>query len=65
MKRKFLYVTAMILTATVINSFSAFAAGWQRDRVGWWYSKASGGYYRNEWLLDKNSGLYYYFNDSG
>ena len=65
MKRKFLFMTAMILTATVINSFSALAAGWQRDHVGWWYSKDPKGYYKNEWLLDKNSGLYYYFGDYG
>lgn len=65
MKRKLLYASAMILTVTAVNSFSALAAGWQQDRVGWWYSKDPGGYYRNEWLLDKNSGLYYYFNDAG
>lgn len=65
MKRKFLFMTAIILTATVFNSFSVFAAGWQQDRVGWWYSKNSGGYYRNEWLLDNNSGLYYYFDNAG
>ena len=65
MKGKFLCLSAIIVATTSINSFAAFGAGWEKDSVGWWYSKDSGGYYRNEWMLDRNSGLYYYFNDGG
>ena len=65
MKRKFLCLSAIILTATSLNSFAALGAGWEKNSVGWWYSKDNGGYYRNEWMLDVNSGLYYYFNNAG
>lgn len=36
MKRKiFVAVSAIVLAA--VGSFSAYAAGWEKDNVGWYY----------------------------
>ena len=62
MKKLVFAFTLAIVTA--LCGICAYAGGWQRDNVGWWYSLPSGGYYKNSWFQDSDS-KWYYFNQNG
>ena len=60
MKKLFFMLTVFVLS--IFGTIAAYAAGWQSDATGWWYSKDDGSYFKNEWLQD---GGWFYFNDAG
>lgn len=62
MKKLVFALTLSIVTA--LCGICAYASGWQRDNVGWWYSLSGGGYYKNSWFQDSDS-KWYYFNQNG
>lgn len=54
----------MIMVAVMImNPIVSHAEGWGQDSKGWYYTKADGSYYKNEWLY--TGGGWYYFNSDG
>lgn len=68
MRKKTLSIM-LACAATMLMATPAFAAGWQKDNVGWWYQNDDGTYPKKEWRwLDGNGdGIAecYYFNPSG
>ena len=68
MRKKTLSIM-LACAATMVMTTPAFAAGWQKDNVGWWYQNDDGTYPKKEWKwLDGNGdGIAecYYFNPSG
>jgi hypothetical protein len=62
MKRKiFVAVSAIVLAA--VGSFSAYAAGWEKDNVGWYYSYSDKSYAKSG--IRNINGVDYCFNDAG
>ena len=49
MKRLFSFLMAVVMTMAM--TLTAFAAGWQKNDVGWWYATNDAGttWYANEW----------------
>ena len=70
MKKK---LTLLVLTAglSVLSSIPAFASGWQKDTVGWWYGTNENNttWYNSgwQWVDGNNDGIAesYYFNSNG
>lgn len=64
-------IAGIMLTCvvTILMTHPVFAAGWQKDNVGWWYQNDDGTYPMKEWKwLDGNgdgTAECYYFNPSG
>ena len=68
MKKKiFLVVTLVCMTLTMV--MTSFAAGWQKDNIGWRWQEDNGDYFAGGWAwLDGNhdgTAECYYFNESG
>ena len=68
MRKKALSIM-LVCAATMLLTIPAFAAGWQKDNIGWWYQNDDGTYPTKEWKwLDGNGdGIAecYYFNSFG
>lgn len=66
-------LTLLVLTAglSVLSSIPAFASGWQKDTVGWWYGTNENNttWYNSgwQWVDGNNDGIAesYYFNSNG
>lgn len=71
MKNKKLAVLALTAGLCVLSSIPAFAAGWQKDNTGWWYTlnNDNTNWYESGWVwIDGNKdGIAerYYFNSNG
>ena len=48
MRKKTLSIM-LACAATMVMTTPAFAAGWQKDNVGWWYQNDDGTYPKKEW----------------
>lgn len=71
MKNKKLALVALTAGLSVLSCIPAFASGWQKDTVGWWYavSEDNTDWYESGWVwIDGNlDGVAerYYFNPDG
>lgn len=62
MKKFRVIALAGLITLTVAGG--VYAAGWERDTVGWKYRNDDGTFQNNGWFQDP-TGTYYYFNNAG
>lgn len=71
MKNKKLTVLALTAGLSVLSCIPAFASGWQKDTVGWWYGTNENNttWYNSgwQWVDGNNDGIAesYYFNSNG
>lgn len=71
MKNKKLALVALTAGLSVLSCIPAFASGWQKDTVGWWYTlnNDNTNWYESGWVwIDGNKdGIAerYYFNSNG
>lgn len=69
MKRMISTILVCVMTLTI--SFTAFAAGWQKNTTGWWYATNDSGstWYSNcwQWIDGNRDGISecYYFDSNG
>ena len=62
MYRKILSITTLIISLSLLISFSSLA-DWKKNSTGWWYQEDSGSYPINGWKEIGNK--WYYFNQDG
>ena len=71
MKNKKLALVALTAGLSVLSCIPAFASGWQKDTVGWWYGTNDNNttWYHSgwQWVDGNNDGIAesYYFNSNG
>lgn len=71
MKNKRLALVALTAGLSVLSCIPAFAFGWQKDTVGWWYGTNENNttWYNSgwQWVDGNNDGIAesYYFNSNG
>ena len=71
MKNKKLALVALTAGLSVLSCIPAFASGWQKDTVGWWYGTNENNttWYNSgwQWVDGNNDGIAesYYFNSNG
>ena len=71
MKNKKLALLALTAGLSVLSCIPAFASGWQKDAVGWWYGTNGNNttWYNSgwQWVDGNNDGIAecYYFNSNG
>lgn len=71
MKNKKLALVALTAGLSVLSCSPAFASGWQKDTVGWWYGTNENNttWYNSgwQWVDGNNDGIAesYYFNSNG
>lgn len=71
MKNKRLALVALTAGLSVLSCIPAFASGWQKDTVGWWYGTNENNttWYNSgwQWVDGNNDGIAesYYFNSNG
>lgn len=71
MKNKKFAVLALTAGLSVLSCMPAFASGWQKDTVGWWYGTNENNttWYNSgwQWVDGNNDGIAesYYFNSNG
>lgn len=70
MKKKTAFI-GLVTGLCVLSSIPAFASGWQKDTVGWWYGTNENNttWYNSgwQWVDGNNDGIAesYYFNSNG
>lgn len=70
MKKKTAFI-GLVTGLCVLSSIPAFASGWQKDNVGWWYGTNENNttWYNSgwQWVDGNNDGIAesYYFNSNG
>ena len=68
MKRKGIVITLMVIMILSVSS-TAFAAGWQKDSIGWWWQNENGSYpfHAWQWIDGNGDGVAecYYFDENG
>lgn len=62
-KRIAAFLLAAMACVSLASPVSAAEEGWRKDRTGWWYQDADGGYAQSEWRLINNH--WYYFDPDG
>lgn len=71
MKNKRLALVVLTAGLSVLSCIPAFASGWQKDTVGWWYGTNENNttWYNSgwQWVDGNNDGIAesYYFNSNG
>lgn len=71
MKNKKLALVVLTAGLSVLSCIPAFASGWQKDTVGWWYGTNENNttWYNSgwQWVDGNNDGIAesYYFNSNG
>lgn len=71
MKNKKLALVVLTAGLSVLSCMPAFASGWQKDTVGWWYGTNENNttWYNSgwQWVDGNNDGIAesYYFNSNG
>lgn len=71
MKNKRLALVVLTAGLSVLSCIPAFASGWQKDTVGWWYGSNENNttWYNSgwQWIDGNNDGIAesYYFNSNG
>lgn len=67
--RKMLWAVIAVLSVSCFSGSTAFAAGWERNDIGWWYDQGDGSWPEEEWMwIDGNQdGIAecYYFETNG